>query len=117
MKVVASILELYPLLRIAPSARLSAWTVEAIMESPAAVLSRGLAEEVEAVCNHYLSNGRRCGNYWVVGEVNNHAGQASMCGSKARSPARARAANGAKLRPSSTAICSILSPRGRVTRH
>ncbi|MBM3551944.1 MAG: hypothetical protein FJX45_09290 [Alphaproteobacteria bacterium] len=45
------------------------------MESPAAVLSRGLAEQVEAVCKHYLSNGRRCGNYWVVGDVNNHAGR------------------------------------------
>jgi hypothetical protein len=45
------------------------------MESPARTLSSGLAEHVEAVCRHYLSNGRRCGNYWVVGDVNNNAGR------------------------------------------
>ena len=45
------------------------------MESPARTLSCGLAEHVEAVCKHYLSNGRRCGNYWIVGDVNNHAGR------------------------------------------
>ncbi len=45
------------------------------MESPAKTLSRGLAEHVEAVCKHYLSNGRRCGNYWIVGDVDNHAGR------------------------------------------
>jgi hypothetical protein len=45
------------------------------MESPARTLSCDLAEHVEAVCRHYLSNGRRCGNYWVVGDVNNHAGR------------------------------------------
>ncbi|TLG72678.1 hypothetical protein FEV16_14610 [Methylocystis sp. B8] len=38
-------------------------------------MSRGLAENVEAVCKHYLSNGRRTGNYWIVGDVNNHAGR------------------------------------------
>jgi hypothetical protein len=45
------------------------------MESPARELSRGLAENVEAVCKHYLSNGRRSGNYWIVGDVNNNAGR------------------------------------------
>ncbi len=45
------------------------------MESPARILSRGLAEHVEAVCKHYLSNGCRSGNYWIVGDVNNHAGR------------------------------------------
>jgi hypothetical protein len=45
------------------------------MESPARTLSCGLAENVEAVCRHYLSNGRRCGNYWIVGDVNNNAGR------------------------------------------
>ncbi|QGM95852.1 hypothetical protein F7D13_16685 (plasmid) [Methylocystis rosea] len=38
-------------------------------------MSRGLAEQVEAVCRHYLSNGRRSGNYWIVGDVNNHPGR------------------------------------------
>ena len=45
------------------------------MESPARTLSSNLAENVEAVCKHYLSNGRRCGNYWIVGDVNNNAGR------------------------------------------
>ncbi len=45
------------------------------MESPARTLSSSLAEHVEAVCKHYLSNGRRCGNYWIVGDVNNNAGR------------------------------------------
>ncbi|MBG0792501.1 toprim domain-containing protein [Methylocystis sp. H62] len=45
------------------------------MESPVRTLSRGLAEHVESVCKHYLSNGCRCGNYWIVGDVNNHAGR------------------------------------------
>ena len=45
------------------------------MESPARTLSCSLAEHVEAVCKHYLSNGRRCGNYWIVGDVNNNAGR------------------------------------------
>lgn len=45
------------------------------MESPARNLSCSLAENVEAVCKQYLSNGRRCGNYWIVGDVNNNAGR------------------------------------------
>lgn len=44
------------------------------MESPARELSRS-PENVEAVCKYYLSNGRRSGNYWIVGDVNNHAGR------------------------------------------
>lgn len=45
------------------------------MESSARTLSCSLAEHVEAVCKHYLSNGSRCGNYWIVGDVNNNAGR------------------------------------------
>jgi len=45
------------------------------MENPARTLSSNLAENVDAVCKHYLSNGRRCGNYWIVGDVNNNAGR------------------------------------------
>jgi hypothetical protein len=45
------------------------------MENPARTLSCSLAEHVEAVCKHYLSNGSRCGNYWIVGDVNNNAGR------------------------------------------
>ncbi|NKB55086.1 MAG: DNA primase [Alphaproteobacteria bacterium] len=39
------------------------------MDSPAAALARRLAENAEAVCRHYLSNGRKKGRYWSVGDV------------------------------------------------
>jgi Toprim domain len=34
-----------------------------------------LAREAEAVCRHYLSNGRRVGNYWQVGDARNTTGR------------------------------------------
>lgn len=40
-----------------------------------AELANHLAREAEAVCRHYLSNGRRVGNYWQVGDVKNTAGR------------------------------------------
>lgn len=38
-------------------------------------LSRRLAHRAEAVCRHYLSNGRREGHYWLVGDVRNTPGR------------------------------------------
>lgn len=38
-------------------------------------LSRRLADHAEAVCAHYLSNGRRHGRYWLVGDVFNAPGR------------------------------------------
>lgn len=38
-------------------------------------LARRLADRAEAVCRHYLSNGRRSGNYWQVGDVRNAPGR------------------------------------------
>lgn len=38
-------------------------------------LARRLAENAEAVCRHYLSAGRRHGNYWLVGDVHNTPGR------------------------------------------
>jgi hypothetical protein len=38
-------------------------------------LARRLAEQAELVCRHYLSNGRRIGGYWVVGDVRNAPGR------------------------------------------
>ncbi|MPT22330.1 MAG: DNA primase [Starkeya sp.] len=38
-------------------------------------LSRRLADRAEAVCRHYLSNGRREGLYWLVGDVRNTPGR------------------------------------------
>jgi Toprim domain len=43
--------------------------------TPAAELARRLAREAEAVCRHYLSNGRRRGRYWTVGDVRNTPGR------------------------------------------
>ena len=39
------------------------------MSSPAADLAQRLARNAEAVCCHYLPNGRRAGRYWLVGDV------------------------------------------------
>lgn len=38
-------------------------------------LARRLAERAEAVCRQYLSNGRRQGHYWQVGDVRNSPGR------------------------------------------
>lgn len=43
--------------------------------SPAARLSQELSRSAEAVCRHYLSNGRRQGRYWLVGDADNHPGR------------------------------------------
>ncbi|HQS16968.1 MAG: DNA primase [Rhodospirillales bacterium 24-66-33] len=45
------------------------------MPLPAADLARRLARNAEAVCRHYLSNGRREGRYWLVGDVANTKGR------------------------------------------
>src|SRR3546814_9209848 len=42
---------------------------------PAAELADRLARNAEAVCRHYLSNGRREGRYWLVGDINNNPGR------------------------------------------
>jgi hypothetical protein len=41
------------------------------MARDASDLAHRLAREAEAVCRRYLSNGRRNGNYWLVGDVRN----------------------------------------------
>src|SRR4029077_3273226 len=45
------------------------------MSRDASELARGLARDAEAVCRHYLSNGRRHGRYWTVGDVRNTPGR------------------------------------------
>jgi hypothetical protein len=45
------------------------------MNSPATELAHRLARDAEAVCRHYLSNGRREGRYWLVGDVDNSPGR------------------------------------------
>ncbi len=41
----------------------------------ASALADRLAQDAEAVCRHYLSAGRRSGNYWLVGDVANSKGR------------------------------------------
>jgi phage/plasmid primase-like uncharacterized protein len=45
------------------------------MQGPAHELAGRLARDAEAVCRHYLSNGRRNGRYWCVGDVDNTPGR------------------------------------------
>lgn len=45
------------------------------MPRDASELARRLAREAEAVCRHYLCNGRRQGRYWMVGNVRNTPGR------------------------------------------
>src|SRR5512145_1887241 len=45
---------------------------------PAAELARRLAQNAEAVCREYLSNGRREGTTWRVGDVDNTPGRILM---------------------------------------
>ena len=45
------------------------------MPRDASELARRLAREAEAVCRHYLSNGKREGRYWLVGDVYNTPGR------------------------------------------
>ncbi len=45
------------------------------MNGSASELAHRLGEEAEAVCREYLSNGRRIGNYWIVGDVRNTRGR------------------------------------------
>src|SRR5271165_6023407 len=45
------------------------------MSEQASELARRLARDAEAVCRHYLSNGRREGRYWLVGDVKNAPGR------------------------------------------
>src|SRR5450631_3972830 len=54
----------------------------------AAELAHGLAREAEAVCRHYLSNGRRVGNYWQIGDVRNTAGRSMFVRLKSRDGGR-----------------------------
>ena len=45
------------------------------MTGSASELARRLGDHAEAVCREYLSNGRRVGNHWIVGDVRNTEGR------------------------------------------
>jgi hypothetical protein len=44
-------------------------------DESASDIARRLAQNAEAVCRHYLSNGRREGRAWRVGDVDNAPGR------------------------------------------
>jgi hypothetical protein len=45
------------------------------MPRDAPELAHRLARDAAAVCRHYLSNGRREGRYWLVGDARNSPGR------------------------------------------
>lgn len=45
------------------------------MTNPATDIAQRLAGQAEAVCRHYLSQGRREGRYWLVGDARNTPGR------------------------------------------
>ena len=90
---------------------LSQAACEARMESEAAGIARRLGRQAEAVCRHYLSNGRRRGDYWIVGDIDNTPGRSlyvRLTGPATPDPVPP--ANGPMQPPAITAICSISSP-------
>src|SRR5262245_60474577 len=73
-------------MRTAPRCSGSSWNATLCSASPigrwrdmgrddAAELARHLAQNAEAVCRNYLSNGRREGRVWRVGDVDNTPGR------------------------------------------
>lgn len=47
------------------------------MSGAARDLADSLARHAEPVCRHYLSNGRRYGGYWIVGDIRNAPGRST----------------------------------------
>jgi hypothetical protein len=79
------------------------------MPRDAGELAHRLAREAEAACRYYLSNGRREGRYWLVGDVHNAPGRSMFV--RLLQSRRAPPANGPMLRPANMAISSMLSAK------
>ena len=54
------------------------------MTASASNLADSLSRHAEAVCRRYLSNGRRSGGYWIVGDVRNAPGASTFVRLKSR---------------------------------
>ena len=63
------------------------------MKETAADLARRLADNAEAVCREYLSNGRREGSTWRVGDIENTPGRSLMVRHNAVGPEPQRRAH------------------------
>ena len=59
------------------------------MSGSSSELARRLGDHAEAVCREYLSNGRRVGNYWIVGDVRNTEGRSMHVRLKTNAKGRA----------------------------
>ena len=79
------------------------------MPRDASELAHRLAREAEAVCRHYLSNGKRAGRYWLVGDAHNTPGR-SMFVRLQESP-KGPAGKWTDPRPASMAISSTSSAK------
>lgn len=79
------------------------------MREPPHELARRLADRAEAVCRHYLSNGRRQGNYWTVGDVRNTPGRSMFV--RLADSARGSAGRWTDAATGSMAICSTWCAR------
>ena len=66
-----------------------------------------LGREAEAVCRHYLSSGRKTGNYWLVGDVRNTPGRSMFVRLAGPETAGVLRAAGPMPPRASTAIFSI----------
>ena len=58
------------------------------MTASASNLAHSLSRHAEAVCRHYLSNGRRSGGYWIVGDVRNAPGASTFVRLKSAGPSK-----------------------------
>ena len=79
------------------------------MASQAAEVARRLAQNAEAVCRHYLSNGRREGRYWLVGDVRNTPGRSLFVRLRGPDSGKGAAGKWTDAARASTAIFSISS--------
>ena len=74
------------------------------MPDTASDLAGRLADNAEAVCRHYLSNGRREGRWWTVGDVYNTPGHSMMV--RLKGTDRGRAGKWTTPPPANMATCS-----------
>jgi len=58
------------------------------MTDRASNLARRLADQADAVCRYYLSNGRREGRYWLVGDLDNTPGRSLYVRLQSGDPAK-----------------------------
>ena len=77
------------------------------MRHDAAELAHRLARDAEAVCRHYLSNGRREGGYWLVGDVRNTPGRSMFVRLKGAESGKGAAGKWTDAARVNTAICSM----------